>query len=674
MTSESAYPHASRDAPEGLLLDAWAVAIAGPGPNAAVRRRLAPLADSLFDVVRGQAEPATARSLGAALVTVGPDDPGVLERTLVVLQRDLGDHPRGAELIAALAAGYVAGVRDLAPHAPADDSRFGAVFSHAAAGIMIIAIGGKVVEVNPAFCAMFGRGPEAFVGTDVYVFARLDHEPGSVEEVRGLLDGERDQVSLERTYLHRDGSPVRVQASLSLVRGPAGEPRYVICLVEDVTERFRLQSRLRFHADHDPLTGLATRAVLAERLQLALDEPGRRPVGVCAIDIDGFRGVNDTLGHDIGDELLRAVAGRLRHDLAAEGHLVARAGGDEFVVLAVDVDKVALRALAGRVLAAVAQPFELGGHRVVVTATVGIVPGDGLGLPDAGALLQAADTTLNRAKRHGRGGVAEFEPRLHRRAVSRFALAARMADALAAGEFALEYQPLVRLADSVTVGVEALVRWNLPTGERIGPDRFVPVAEETGHIVPLGRWVLTQACRQAKAWSAGRDHDPLLLSVNLAARQIREPGIVADIADVLAETGWPAAGLQVELTESDAMDGSTSLSTLGAIADMGVRIAIDDFGTGYSNLAYLRHLPVQTLKLAAPFVSGPHGDAVDVEISGLLIRLAHSLGMTVVAEAIETAEQVDQLRELGCDIGQGYYFSPPLPVDAVAQRLDLGSA
>jgi diguanylate cyclase (GGDEF)-like protein/PAS domain S-box-containing protein len=677
MTSDSACPHVARDASEGLLLDAWAVAIAGPDPGAPLRRRLAPLADSLLDVAQGHAAPATARRVGAALVTAGLDAPGVLERALVMLQRELADHPRAADLTAAFAAGYVGGVRDLARTAdPAprevDDSRFGAVFSHAAAGIMIIAIGGKVVEVNRAFCAMFGRGPEAFVGSDVYVFARLDDEPGSVEEVRSLLDGERDQVSLERTYLHRDGSPVRVQASLSLVRGPAGEPRYVICLVEDVTERFRLQSRLRFHADHDPLTGLATRAVLADRLQLALDEPGRRPVGVCAIDIDGFRGVNDTLGHDIGDDLLRAVAGRLGHDLGAEGHLVARAGGDEFVVLALDVDTVALRALAGRLLAAVAQPFELGGHRVVVTATVGIVPGDGLGLPDAGALLQAADTTLNRAKRQGRGGVAEFEPRLHRRAVSRFALAARMADALAAGEFALEYQPLVRLADGVTVGVEALVRWNLPTGERIGPDRFVPVAEETGHIVPLGRWVLTQACRQAKAWSAGRDREPLLLSVNLAARQIRDPAIVADIADVLAETGWPAAGLQVELTESDAMDGSTSLSTLGAIADMGVRIAIDDFGTGYSNLAYLRRLPVQTLKLAAPFVSGPDGDAVDVEISGLLIRLAHSLGMTVVAEAIETAEQVDQLRELGCDIGQGYYFSPPLSVDAVAARLTSG--
>ena len=202
---------------------------------------------------------------------------------------------------------------------------------------------------------------------------------------------------------------MRVQASLLLVRGPAGEPRYVICLVEDVTERFRLQSRLRFHADHDPLTGLATRAVLADRLQLALDEPGRRPVGICAIDIDGFRGVNDTLGHEIGDDLLRAVAGRLIHDVGAEGHLVARAGGDEFVILAVDVDTVALRALAGRALAAVAQPFELGGHRVVVTATVGIVPGDGLGLPDAGALpCKPRNTTLNRAKRHGRGGVAEL--------------------------------------------------------------------------------------------------------------------------------------------------------------------------------------------------------------------------------------------------------------------------
>ncbi len=683
MTADGTCSRAVCDSHTGWFLDAWTVALASPHPGANLRRRLAPLADSLLDVVQGRAALPTARAVGAALVTAGFDEPVALERTLVLLQRELADHARRPELTAALAAGFVGAVRDLThaadpvPHDPPDDdtdaSRFGAVFSHAAAGIMIIAMGGKVVEVNPAFCAMFGRGPEAFVGSDVYVFARLDDEPGTVEEVRSLLDGERDRVTLERTYVHRNGSPVRVRASLSLVRGPSGEPRYVICLVEDVTERFRLQSRLRFHADHDPLTGLATRAALAEKLQLALDEPGGRRVGICAIDLDGFRGVNDTLGHDIGDDLLRAVADRLTRDLGADGHLVARAGGDEFVVLAVDVDTVALSALAARALAALARPFDLGGHRVVVTATIGIVPGDGLGLADAGALLQAADTTLNRAKRHDRGSIAEFEPRLHRRAVSRFALAARMADALAAGQFSVEYQPLVRLADHVPVGVEALARWDLPTGERVGPDRFVPVAEETGHIVPLGRSVLTQACRQAKTWAARRADDsgaePLLLSVNLAARQIREPGIVADIAAVLADTGWPAARLQIELTESDAMDGSTSLSTLRAIADMGVRIAIDDFGTGYSNLAYLRRLPVQTLKLAAPFVSGPDGDAVDVEIAAALIRLAHLLGMTVVAEAIETAEQCAQLRDLGCDIGQGYFFSPPLPADAIVERL-----
>jgi diguanylate cyclase (GGDEF)-like protein/PAS domain S-box-containing protein len=671
MTAEDCPPPATETGPDPLF-ERLTAALEGAHPGVRLRFRLAPLADSLLAVLRGQAGAAIGRAVGASLVAAGINEPATMERLLVRVQRELADHSGGPALIASLAAGYAGALRDLDRFEGLRStgvSRYGAVFSHAAAGIMIVAIGGAVLEVNPAFCAMFGRGPEAFIGHSAYVFARLDEDPTSVEEVRRLLNGERERTSLERTYAHRDGSPVRVQASLSLVRGPAGEPRYVICLVEDVSERFRLQSRLRYHADHDPLTGLPTRAVLAQRLQLALDGRGRTTVGVCTMDLDGFQGVNDTLGHHVGDELLRAVADRLSDELRPDGHLVARTGGDEFIVLAVGVDRVGLRAVAGRALAAVARPFQVEGHRIVVTATLGIVPGDGMGLADAGALLQAADTTLTRAKRHGRGGVAEFEPRLHRRAVSRFALAARMADALAAGEFVLEYQPLVRLADRVVIGVEALVRWDLPTGERIGPDRFVPVAEETGLIVPLGRWVLTQACRQAMAWVAERGGEPLLLSVNLAARQVREPGIVDDIVEVLTETGWPASGLQVELTESDAMGGAASVETLRAISQLGVRIAIDDFGTGYSNLAYLRHLPVQTLKLAAPFVSGPGGDAIDAEISALLIRLAHALGMTVVAEAIETVEHFEQLRALGCDTGQGYYFAPPLPADAVAEHL-----
>jgi diguanylate cyclase (GGDEF)-like protein len=523
---------------------------------------MAPLAAGLLAFLQGQAGPAAARAIGASLVAAGIDDAATVEPLLVRLQREVGTHPRGPALVAAVATGYAGALRDL------------------------------------------------------------------------------DRADALRS-----------------------------------AERFRLQPGIRSPTDHDPLTGLPTRAVLALRLQDTLERRDRPTVGVATLDLDGFQGVNDTLGHHVGDKLLQDVAQRLTDELRPDGHLVARTGGDEFVLLAIGVDEVGLRAVAGRALGAIARPFTIDGHRIVVTATVGIVPGDGTGLADAGALLQAADTTLTRAKRHGRGGVAEFDPKLHRRAVSRFALAARMADALADGEFVLEYQPLVRLADRAVVGVEALVRWDLPTGERIQPDRFVPIAEETGLIVPLGRWVLTQACTQARAWVTRRDGEPLLLSVNLAARQVREPGIVDDIAAVLADTGWPAGDLQVELTESDAMGGGASAETLRAIADMGVLIAIDDFGTGYSNLAYLRHLPVQTLKLAAPFVSGPGGGAIDAEISGLLIRLAHTLGMTVVAEAIETAEHYEQLKALGCDTGQGYYFAPPLSADAVeAHLINPGSA
>ena len=558
MTAEDCPPTERAIRPD-LRLGRLNAALEGIPPGPGLRFRMAPLATGLLAFLKGQTGPAAVRAIGAALVAAGIDDVEV-EPLLVRLHREVGTHPHGPALIAAVAAGYAGALRD------------------------------------------FSR--------DV------------------------DRADALRS-----------------------------------AERFRLPSSLRSPADHDPLTGLPTRAVLAQRLQDALERHDKPSVGVATLDLDGFQGVNDTLGHPVGDKLLQAVAQRLTDELRPEGHLVARTGGDEFVLLAVDVDEVGLRAVAGRALGAIARPFTVDGHRIVVTATVGIVPGNGTGLADAGALLQAADTTLTRAKRHGRGGVAEFDPKLHRRAVSRFALAARMADALAAGEFVLEYQPLVRLADRAVVGVEALVRWNLPTGERVGPDRFVPIAEETGLIVPLGRWVLTQACTQARAWVARRGGAPLLLSVNLAARQVREPGIVDDIAAVLADTGWPAGDLQVELTESDAMGGGASAETLQAIADMGVLIAIDDFGTGYSNLAYLRHLPIHTLKLAAPFVSGPGGDAIDAEISGLLIRLAHTLGMTVVAEAIETAEHYAQLRALGCDTGQGYYFAPPLAAAAVAALL-----
>jgi EAL domain-containing protein (putative c-di-GMP-specific phosphodiesterase class I) len=343
--------------------------------------------------------------------------------------------------------------------------------------------------------------------------------------------------------------------------------------------------------------------------------------------------------------------------------VVARTGGDEFAVLVhgrpgtarQDLDH--LQRVSQRVLEIVRRPVQVAEHRVAVTASAGVVRRDRE--REGAELMRAAGTTLSRAKKAGRNRIALFDADLHDHDVSRFAMTARMPRALADGEFSLQYQPLVRMDDGTLVGVEALARWNLPNGELIAPDRFVPLAEETGMIVPLGRWVLAEACRQAAAWV--RDGGPrLIMSVNLAARQVDDPGIVETVERALRANDLAPDTLQLELTESEVM-GPTARgrATLEALGALGVRLAIDDFGTGYSNLAYLRSLPVHALKLAGPFVTGtgsPEG-SVDVEITSMLVGLAHALGLTVTAEAVETAEQAAQLRELGCDLGQGWHYS-----------------
>ena len=492
--------------------------------------------------------------------------------------------------------------------------------------------------------------------------------------MKSLLSGDIDNVRFEKAYYRKDGAEIWTHLVLSLVRDPQGLPRFVVAMIENITERHHLQTRLAHQATHDPLTGLPNRTLFFDRLDAALQAGSPDDaVGVCYLDLDDFKAVNDTLGHDTGDKLLRAVAQRLGAELGRQGHLVARMGGDEFVVLVEPSRGIEqLRQVAQTALDTVRRPVIIDGHPIVVSASVGVVQhADGSTPGGAAALMQAADTTMYWAKTDGRDRYALFDADRHHRDISRFSLSARMPDALANGEFVAEYQPLVRLRDERIIGVEALVRWQLPTGERLEPDRFIPLAEDTGLIVALGRSILTDACRQAARWRADDPTIELLMSVNLAARQIREPGLVTDVVQILEDTGWPAELLQLELTESEFM-GTTenTLAVLRDLADIGVRIAIDDFGTGYSNLAYLRRLPVHTLKLAGPFITrGTSGkdetDDVDLEIVSAVVRLAHILGLTVTAESVETPAQLTRLRRLGCDTGQGWLFAPAVPADDI---------
>jgi diguanylate cyclase (GGDEF)-like protein len=426
-----------------------------------------------------------------------------------------------------------------------------------------------------------------------------------------------------------------------------------------------LQLELHHQAHHDPLTGLPNRVLLYRHLTDTLGESGDGDrIGVCFLDLDEFKTINDTLGHGSGDRLLVALADRLRACVNGAGHFVARVGGDEFVVVVRDSSGPAeLTALAEAMLAELSKPVRLDGHELSVSASIGIVE-----QPCRGAapeeLLRAADATLYLAKEEGRARYALFDVKRNAQQVLRYGLTGRLAGALDRGEFELVYQPLVALADDRLRGAEALLRWRHPDLGTISPNTFIPVAEQSGMIHPLGRWVLRESCRVAADWQRAHPDTPLLISVNVSPRQCTDPRLLDDVRHALADTGLDPANLQLELTETVLMQSTGQpIQTLRTIADLGVRIVIDDFGIGYSNLAYLRHLPVHGLKLAGAFMAGIRSlasDHVDEQIVETVIRLAHTLQMTVTAEGIETAEQAARLAALGCDLGQGWHFGRPV--------------
>jgi diguanylate cyclase (GGDEF)-like protein len=448
-------------------------------------------------------------------------------------------------------------------------------------------------------------------------------------------------------------------------------------LEQSIARLTQLQEQLSHQAFHDSLTDLANRSLFSDRIDHALLRRTRtgKPVGVLFIDLDDFKGVNDTLGHSAGDQLLIGVAERLRTSLRRPD-TAARLGGDEFAVLIEDIDTpIEAEAVAERIFASLVEPFAIAGQSVTVHASIGVAISDDL-TDSASRLMRHADVAMYAAKSAGKNQHVLFVSGMEAEIVARHRLRADLERAISSDEFGVHYQPIFDLADGRLVATEALVRWRHPTRGMVAPDDFISTAEETGVILTLGTRVLRKACAATKQWQEGFPAaEQLWVSVNISARQLQQPGFVEEVLDLVEQSGLSAGSLVLELTESMVLDDANSVAgveKLEALKRAGIRIAIDDFGTGYSSLSYLRRLPVDILKIAKPFVDDLNNSQDDGDFARAIVGIGNALRLTMIAEGIETSEQLITLRELGCHLGQGYHLSHPVTTDAIEHLLAAG--
>jgi diguanylate cyclase (GGDEF)-like protein/PAS domain S-box-containing protein len=486
------------------------------------------------------------------------------------------------------------------------------------------------------------------------------------------LSGEAEGYDHEHRIRRPDGEVSWVHGQAEVVRGEDGGPLRMIGTVHDVTERKALEDRLRHQAFHDPLTDLPNRELFLDRLGHALARTERRPgkrVAVLFMDLDDFKVVNDSLGHEAGDLLLVAVAERLMGCMRPEDTL-ARFGGDEFTVLLEDLDdpEEAVR-VAERIIDEVRDPFVLEGREFYVRASIGITLGEDR-TKDLDDLLREADIAMYWAKDQG-SGYSMFNPAMFEKALGRLEAANYLRRAIEREDFVVHYQPIFGFATGEVWGVEALVRWDHPERGLLDPSEFVAVAEESGLVVPMGEGVLREACLRAKEWQETHPRNPpLVMAVNLSARQLSRPDLAETVERVLRETGLEGNRLTLDITETvyvKTLAGNTA--ALDRLRSLGVKISIDDFGMGYSWLSYLKRLPANSIKIDRSFVRGLGEDDEDTAIVGMIIELAHTLGIEVVAEGVESEEQARVLTEMSCDFAQGFYFSKPVPPEAAAEFL-----
>jgi diguanylate cyclase (GGDEF)-like protein/PAS domain S-box-containing protein len=532
-------------------------------------------------------------------------------------------------------------------------------------GIVIVDGDGRIVLVNRQTETLFGWSRDQLIGRSVELLLpeRFAHRHQMHREAYSAdLELRPMGADLDLYALRADGTEFPVEISLSPLRTDQGV--LVSAAVRDVSDRKQAQLQLAHQAVHDALTGLPNRVLVGQRLEQALARSVRMgsEVAVLFVDLDRFKLINDSRGHAAGDELLVTVAERLRGVVRTDD-VVARFGGDEFVVVCED-QRAAFEAslVAERIMEVLKEPVLVDGQEIFLSASVGIAVTDGTGSPDS--LLRDADAAMYRAKEKGRARSEYFDATMRTEAIEHLETQSALHRAIERDELRVFYQPVVDLASGVVTGMEALVRWEHPQLGLVSPASFIPLAEETGLIVPIGAWVLEQATAQLTRWRAQRWGQHLTMNVNLAARQLRQPDLIPALMSSLLDRGLEPGALCLELTETTFMeDVGSHRETLAAIQALGVGLAIDDFGTGYSSLTYLKRFPVSVLKIDQAFVRGLGEDAADTAIVKSVIDLAHALGLVVVAEGVETADQVAHLLRLGCDLAQGYFFARPQSAD-----------
>ncbi len=519
-----------------------------------------------------------------------------------------------------------------------------------------------IVYVNPAFERITGYPPDEVIGQSGRFLVRDDLNQKGLNDIRTALRKHGEAHAILRNY-RKDGGMFWNELHIAPVRDENGQmTTHFVSIINDVTERINYEQELSYHATHDALTGLANRTLLNDRINQAIAHARRerRMIGVLLLDLDRFKLINDGFGHGPADNLLKTVAERLL-GAVRETDTVARLGGDEFVIIVTDIESdQEISTVAGKIMRALSQPMTVEGKDIFVTTSIGaaVFPRDG---EHGEALIRNADVAMYRVKEYGRNNYRFYTSEMKHMALDQLDMEGSMRRALERDEFVVYYQPTISVANGNVVGGEALVRWNHPNLGLIQPNDFIPLAEETGLIVPLGDYVLRQVCKNLRRW-IDQGESIQRISINISARQFRQDDLAEHIAGILAETGIDGAQLEFELTESMVMhDVDNTLTTLRRLKQLGATLALDDFGTGYSSLSYLKRFPIDVLKIDRSFIRDVESNSDDAAIANAVIAMAHSLGLRVVAEGVENAAQLELLRQHGCDEIQGFFFSRPLP-------------